>query len=199
MRATTTWRPATPDRGLLFGGDNNDYIIHNGSGRAEIDAAPGNDNIFGSVAPDFIRGGTGNDFIDGRGGVDQLFGDAGNDIIHWDYADLVLGTVEGGADYDKLDLVGRKGLDEFVITSLGDGKFKVANLKAGAVAGSITGKDFEDLRLDARAGGDKITLDYMGGSGLDFIVLGAGKNVVNTGTGTAVQRPRRGHHHGARQ
>ena len=29
--------------------------------------------------------------------VDQIFGDAGSDLIHWDYANLTLGTVIGGS------------------------------------------------------------------------------------------------------
>jgi Ca2+-binding RTX toxin-like protein len=170
---------------FIYGGDGKDYIAHNGLGRAEIDGGAGDDVIYGSLAADLIHGGAGNDFIDGRGGVDQLFGDANDDTIHWDYADLFLGTVDGGTGYDKLDITGQKGVDDFLVSSLGGNVFKVANSKAGAVAGAITGTSFEDLRLDARAGADKITLDYMGGSGLNFIVLGAGKNVVNTG-GTTV-------------
>jgi Ca2+-binding RTX toxin-like protein len=85
-----------------------------------------------------------------------------------------------------------------MVTSLGSTSFKVANFKAGALAGSITGKNFEDLRLDARAGADKITIDYMSNSGLGFIVLSAGKNVVRTGTefvndpesGQPIEQPR---------
>src|SRR6185436_11772228 len=100
----------------------------------------GNDAIYGSMAADLIRGGADNDFIDGRGGVDQLYGDAGDDIIHWDYADLFLGTVDGGTGYDKLDIVGRKGFDDFLITSLGSDRFKVAN----GAAGALTATKFED-------------------------------------------------------
>jgi hypothetical protein len=140
--------------------------------------------IFGGAAADLIHGGAGNDEINGRGGVDQLFGDGGDDLIHWDYADLVLGTVDGGADYDVLSIVGQKTVDDFLVTSLGGSKFKVANFKAGVAAGSLTAKDFEDLRLDTRAGADRITVDYMAGSGLgsSTIVLSTGKNVVRSGT-----------------
>src|SRR6185369_8266182 len=42
--------------------------------------------------------------------------------------------------------------------------------------------NFETLTLDTRAGADKITLGYMAGSGLSFVELSAGKNVVNQGT-----------------
>ncbi|MBK8118783.1 MAG: hypothetical protein IPK39_05835 [Sulfuritalea sp.] len=172
----------------LFGGAGMDYIVHNGSGRAVIDGGADGDKIYGGAGNDLIRGGSGDDDIDGRGGIDQIYGDAGNDLIHWDYANSALDTVDGGDDNDILEIVGTSGVDDFRITSFGkingadSNRFKVANFKAGVAAGSITGTKFEDLRLDARAGADKISLDYMAGSGLGFIALSAGKNVVRTGT-----------------
>jgi Ca2+-binding RTX toxin-like protein len=169
---------------FLFGGSGMDYIVHNGSGRAEIDGGAGSDRIYGGVGNDTIHGGDDADEIDGRGGVDQLYGDGGDDVIHWNYVPAVLGKVVGGAGNDTLLITGTPAADDFLITSLGLGsnKFAVANLKAGAVAGSITGEAFEDLRLDARGGADNITIDFMAGSGLQFVVLGAGKNVVKSGT-----------------
>jgi Ca2+-binding RTX toxin-like protein len=98
---------------FLYGGDGMDYIIHNGKGRAVIDGGEGGDKIFGGAAADLIRGGGGDDDIDGRGGIDQMYGDAGNDLIHWDYADLVLGTVDGGTGTDILEIVGTSGVDDF--------------------------------------------------------------------------------------
>ena len=54
------------------------------------------------------------------------------------------------------------------------------------------------MRLDARAGADRITLDFMAGSGLSFVSLSGGKNVVRTGTefvndpesGQPIEQPR---------
>jgi hypothetical protein len=94
-----------------------------------------------ALGNDVIRGGGGDDDIDGRGGVDQMYGDAGNDLIHWDYADLVLGTVDGGAGTDILEVVGTSGADDFLIASLGSSSFKLGNTKAGKVVGSLTAKN----------------------------------------------------------
>jgi hypothetical protein len=113
----------------------------------------------------------GDDDIDGRGGADQMFGDGGDDLIHWDYADLTLGTVDGGAGTTSSKSSVRRVRTTSWSHRWAASSFKVANFKAGTVAGSITGKNFEDLRLDARAGADRITVDYMAGSGLSFVAL----------------------------
>ena len=169
---------------FLYGGDGRDYIVHSGRGRAEIDGGAGQDKIYGGAADDLIHGGADGDEIDGRGGVDQLFGDGGDDMIHWDYADLVLGTVDGGTGYDILDIVGQKGVDDFRITSLLGSKFKVANFKAG-VAGGLDHR--QGLRGPASRHARRRRQDHAGlhggfGPGLQHLVLSAGKNVVRTGT-----------------
>ena len=183
---------------FMFGGDGIDYIIHNGTGRAEIDGGAGSDKIFGGMAADLIRGGSGDDDIDGRGGADEIYGGSGNDMILWTYNNVVINTVDGGSGDDILEIVGQKGADDFYINSLGSNRFKVANRSGGSVMGSVTGINVEDLRLDGRGGADSLTLDYMAGSGLKFVNLVAGKNVVENGieivndpeSGQPVEQPR---------
>src|SRR5437879_1898440 len=176
---------------FLYGGADDDFILHTGSGRAEIDGGPGRDRLFGGPANDLIHGGDGSDEIDGGGGVDEIYGDGGDDFIHWDYQDLALGTVNGGAGNDMLQIVVLPGADELAVNSLGGNRFQVVETKNGATVGSITGTSIEKLSLDARGGADRITLGYMAGSGLNFIELSAGKQVVKTGTET-VQDPTTG-------
>jgi hypothetical protein len=153
------------------------------AGAPRSTAARAATDLIGGSGGDLIRGGGGDDDIDGRGGADAIFGDAGDDLIHWDYADVALATVDGGTGNDILEIVGTPAADDFRISSLGGNRFTVANFKGGAnAAGSITGANFEDLRLDARAGADRIAVDYLAGAGLSFVSLSAGKNVVRTGT-----------------
>ena len=90
---------------FLYGGAGMDYIVHDGSGRAEIDGGAGSDKIYGGMGDDLIHGGPDGDDIDGRGGIDAIYGDGGDDLIHWDYADLVLNTIDGGAGNDTLEIV----------------------------------------------------------------------------------------------
>ena len=160
-----------------------DYIVHNGSGRAEIDGGDGTDTIFGGAAADLIHGGADGDDIDGRGGVDQLFGDGGDDIIHWDYADLVLGTVDGGAGYDMLEIVGQKGVDDFLHHLARRQQLQGRQLQGRRRGGLAHRRRTSRTCGSIRAPGPtRSPLDYMAGSGLSFIVLSTGKNVVRTGT-----------------
>ena len=164
---------------FLYGGSGIDYIIHNGTGRAEIDGGPDSDKIFGGEANDLIHGGAGDDDIDGRGGVDQMFGDGGNDLIHWDVADVVLGTVDGGAGRDMLEVIGTKNNDRFTIGTPAPHKVSVATAD-----GAITGTRFEHVMVDARGGSDTISVDFLGGSDVDMLTLSAGRQVVVQGTET---------------
>jgi Ca2+-binding RTX toxin-like protein len=86
-----------------------------------------------------------------------MYGDAGNDLIHWDYADLVLGTVDGGTGTDILEIVGQKGVDDFYVTSLGGSSSRSPTSRPAPRQVRSPERIIEDLRLDARAGADTIT------------------------------------------
>lgn len=117
----------------LDGGADND-TLSGGAGNDTLAGGTGNDSLIGGVGDDFAAGGAGNDTIDGGDGNDILSGDAGDDLIRGGSGndrlsagtgndtldggtgnDLFLGfapprnghsVVDGGADYDILDLSG---------------------------------------------------------------------------------------------
>ena len=75
---------------FLRGGNDDDRIVYNGTGFADIGGGGGNDELRGGSGIDWIDGGGGNDVIFagagndrvlGQGGNDRIFGGEGNDYI----------------------------------------------------------------------------------------------------------------------
>ena len=90
---------------------------------------------------------------------------------------MAFAAQRAGYDVHVACRVGQKGADDFLVRSLLGNRFSVVNHKAGVAAGGVNAANFEELRLDSRAGADRITLDHLAGSGLGTVVLSAGKAV----------------------
>ncbi|MDC7709109.1 type I secretion C-terminal target domain-containing protein, partial [Vogesella indigofera] len=112
-----------------------------------LDAAGGNDMIYGTVGNDVLAGGDGDDFLDGRAGNDTLSGGAGNDVLMGGLGNDIL---DGGAGNDVLyggfgndTLIGGAGSDIFK-WSLGD-----QGLGGGAATDIISVNDFKTSEGDS--------------------------------------------------
>ncbi|GLS87802.1 hypothetical protein GCM10010873_27760 [Cypionkella aquatica] len=100
-------------------GSGNDTVT-GGAGNDSVDGGAGNDSMSGGAGNDTLAGGLGTDALFGGIGTDQLFGGAGNDTLDGGVgADSLYGgdgqdtffvtagdVVDGGADYDVIDLSG---------------------------------------------------------------------------------------------
>jgi len=102
----------------------------------------GNDNLFGSIQADVIRGEAGNDYIDGRAGDDKLYGGAGKD------------TLVGGAGNDLL--VGGAGDDKYVYTA-GSGIDTIDNT-GGGYDGLFFNNGIAASRLNFSQDGDDLLI-----------------------------------------
>ncbi len=84
---------------LLFGGEDQDFIIH-GSDGSESFGGEGNDFIRGGAGADVVFGGEGDDWVEGGGQADLLQGDNGDPFQLSPIVgnDVIMGT--GNDDYD---------------------------------------------------------------------------------------------------
>ena len=175
-----------------------------------LNGGAGNDTVIGSTAAEFLLGGGDNDKLIGGKGDDQIFGEAGNDLITWNLGD---GTdlVEGGADFDILQVNAGKASEVFAITangarvrfdelssapfSLDIGTVENLVLKAGGGNDSVSATGnlaaLIQLTIDGGFGNDTILgsngIDILlGGDGNDFIDGQQGKDVAFLGAGNDV-------------
>ena len=95
----------------------------------------------------------------------------------WTISEESLNTVDGGSGNDFLVITGTPDGDNLLVSSPASLKIKVEKLGG---TGSIIGTNFENLDIRAGDGADTINLDYIVGSGVKFISIDAGKNVIDT-------------------
>lgn len=175
----------------LIGTLNNDFIT----------ALAGNDLVRWADSADRIYGGYGNDVLLGDRGADSVYGGHGSDRMIWnngDGSDLM----EGGADYDVVQVNGAAAGDAFTIAanggrvdfdrtnlipfSLDIGSSERLEVNGGGGADTITGgaglAGLIRLRLDGGAGDDRLT----GGTGNDVLTGGSDADVFvfNDGSDT---------------
>ncbi len=154
---------------VLFGSDNDDVFVVNGSIGRRIFGGDGDDLILGGTGNDILFGGAGNDIIRGRAGNDLVFGEAGNDLLNGGNGDDFLrgddgdDNLTGGDGSDRLNgsdgadfLFGSNGIDFLFGASGNDSLFG--------------GDDDDELR-----GGDDDDL-LVGGLGDDDLFGGFGDN-----------------------
>jgi Ca2+-binding RTX toxin-like protein len=128
-----------PDKSLYGNNDSTLYDAHALKGvGAIIDAADGNDTIWGSAQDDRLNGGAGidaisggggNDIIAGGTGVDRVSGGAGNDTFLFAAGDIGLAADQGGQMDHIIDFQGAGGFhgsvggaDDFIyFTGFGEG------------------------------------------------------------------------------
>ncbi len=135
----------------------------------------GDDQLFGNVKGNTLKGYGGNDHIQGRGGIDTIYGGAGND------------TLNGGrgTDWVKYFDADEGALVDLALGTANDGEGGTDTLRNFE---NITGSDLGDdtLRGDNRAnvldgyGGDDL---LNGRGGKDWLWGGAGNDVLRAGGG----------------
>ena len=156
---------------------------------SQIDGTPGNDNINGTSASEFIRGFEGNDKILGGGGSDCLIGDGGNDKLEGGTGnDIILGgegndSIKGGSDKDVIygeggnDNIDSGSADDIVYGGEGNDQIEAGEgkdyVEGGAGNDTVRGGSGEDTVFgqsgndDIRGGSDNDTLD--GGPDTDIL------------------------------
>lgn len=95
---------------IVYGGRRRD-VLHGGQGDDELHGGNGRDRLYGGDGADDLYGGNGHDTLFGGEGDDRLTGGRGNDDLR------------GGAGFDIA--VFRGGLDDYLLTDLGQGRWKI--------------------------------------------------------------------------
>lgn len=131
------WNPPGVGETLIDLGDGDDFY-HEQSNlyKDDVDAGPGNDEVYVARETDTVRGGDGNDIIKGGPGADKLDGGAGND------------TVTGGDEDDTI--FGGTGQD--ILSGDGEGLSYNGN-------DTISAEDGEFDRVSCDGGADYVTAD----------------------------------------
>ena len=200
---------ATPTA-LLDAGSGDDYVSHRGTGAATIYGRGGFDRLFGGPAADEIFGGDDGDEIDGRGGLDVIDAGGGDDLIKWTISgaltekeinpaalldstqpkflridlwtinEVAIDQVDAGTGNDFLVITGTPGADTLLVSA--DTTVNPATLTVARVGGDavITSTGVENLDIRAGDGGDTITIEYLGGTGVHDVAVDLGQNVVDT-------------------
>ena len=101
----------------LNGGGGNDFLSADSAARSVyLGGGIGDDKLVGSSAADILRGDEGDDVIQGGTGDDDVQLGAGDDSLIW-FKGHGVDTVDGGADFDRIDLRGSGGTDTFAISA----------------------------------------------------------------------------------
>ena len=194
------------DSTLVTGTSGADTIT-GGAFRDIINAGDGNDIINGSAGANNLSGEGGDDTINGGADAEQFNGGAGNDIIHAGAgADLIFmgqsdqgttETIDGGADFDQLQLNGETSnatfaLNNYTLTSIeslilgsgiGAGAFVTVNFYASQMGTGIAsnlaviGSDANDTINVSQNGSGAIDLsawNFQSWGGLDAIQINGG-------------------------
>ena len=126
----------------------------------------GDDTWIGTNGQDIASGGGGNDTLTGLGEDDILNGNEGNDIFNYTFGDGA-DTVDGGVDFDSLNITGTAAADTLDVVFNGTA---LTNFEGGTIT------NVESVTADLL--GDLDTLTYAG-------TLEASGVTVNLATGTA--------------
>ncbi|RYY24507.1 MAG: hypothetical protein EOP62_16800 [Sphingomonadales bacterium] len=162
---------------------------------------PNDDILTGTNGVDVIHGLAGNDTIDGLLGADQLYGDEGNDLFVFSAVQFGntpdLGLIDGGADYDTVDLrnispafVGTVALPGGGFSTalfVGSQRYQLTGVELilfGDGENSLIGRVSGSAPLEIRAGGGA---DDLTGSGGDRLYGEAGDDRFFISGGFGVQ------------
>jgi Ca2+-binding RTX toxin-like protein len=144
-----------------------------------LDGGAGDDHLTGGSESDWILGGDGNDHIDGNEGTNHLSGGAGDDLF---WVSRGSGnTIDGGEDFDTLDLSGLSTGAQAI--GFENGGFEISTgtlLAAVANVERLIGSTYAD-DLNFTFATQALALE--GGAGDDLIVGGAGADVLSGGEG----------------
>ncbi|HZG07542.1 MAG TPA: calcium-binding protein [Allosphingosinicella sp.] len=154
--------------------------------------------VYGNALDNLIKMGAGGDLVVLQdGGVDTVFGGGGNDFIYFGNALTVEDSVDGGAGFDTVGLLGSYdltfaannlvGIEKLAVYGSGPGflpnKYKLttvdANVGSGQtlmVAGLSLGEG-ESLTFDGSAETDG-RFSLYGGKGVDALTGGAGRDIL---------------------
>lgn len=163
---------------LLYGGAGNDTVwsgndadtLYGDAGNDVLNGEAGNDVIFGGADSDVLSGAEGNDVLTGGTGADSIFGGDDQDQISATFADVVGSeVVDGGsgagtsADDDTLrvDITGFGwGRIDLAYDPLNSENGTITFFDAlGAVVGTLTFTDIENLEIICFTAGTRIMTD----------------------------------------
>lgn len=155
---SSNYNSADVNRIEILAGDGNDNVSVNGGIPAYVDAAGGNDTVFGGDANDTLTGGAGKNLLVGGFGDDRLNGSGSRD------------SIQGGQGDDRL--YGNGGDDTL------DGGGNVDRLFGGDGNDSLFGASSND-KLYGEVGDDTL----FGGNGDDILDGGAGTDSAEDRSG----------------
>ena len=169
----------------FLGGLGND-VLYGRDGNDILDGGDDNDYLDGRDGDDYLLGGSGNDYFYDHSGNDTLLGGSGNDTFFFDPDYFFTKTVDGGADYDLLQVnyssknnghgihLGYLGANT-IYSRGGFGVYQLVNFQ-NIERFEITGTDYSDVFEGL--GGDDI---FNGGDGNDVLNGGGGNDTLNPG------------------
>jgi Ca2+-binding RTX toxin-like protein len=143
----------------LHGGKGDDILVGGGSNDG-LYGDDDNDNLFAGDGNQYLDGGAGNDQLTAGKGADALLGGAGNDLIAWTVCNGAPTAVDGGGDFNTLEVLGNDGADAFTASAAGSA------LAVAATGVPITATNIQELSLDGRGGADAVTVHSLAGTGV---------------------------------
>jgi len=180
---------------VLSGQGGND-VLEGGAGGDTLNGNAGADSLFGEGGGDILNGDGGDDVLNGGAGNDSINGGGGDDLINYAIGDGV-DTINGGADNDRLAIVGTTGDDLVTVQFNGT---RIINMEGGGItnvevitANLQTGSDTLSYTATAAAVAVSVNLatgvasgfnsivgieNVTGGAGADSIVGSGGANVL---------------------
>ena len=158
------------DNNVLNGGHGND-TLSGAAGADTLEGGDGNDSLLGGNGADILNGGAGNDVLSGGNGNDVINGGANNDIINCAFGDD-FDTIDGGADFDTLNITALAGAQTLNVTLDPSGSRIIAYREVAGSADSNTVANVEAVNADLGAGND--TLDYTGNASAVVVDLALG-------------------------
>src|SRR6185503_8417032 len=144
---------------------------------AVINGTPAADNLVGTAGNDTIKGAAGNDTIDGGTGNDLVIGGLGNDSIQLGDGDDVFQWnqkdwsehVEGGADFDRGEIIGVAGAESMGVNVNINGLY-IADF-TGIGGPIVTLNDVEQLVLRPLGGADFVHVSDTTGTDLQQVTI----------------------------
>ncbi|MBQ17395.1 MAG: hypothetical protein CMJ65_09750 [Planctomycetaceae bacterium] len=100
-------------RDTLVGADGSD-LLSGGGDRDTLHGGDGFDKLLGGAGVDELDGQGGDDTLDGQGAADRLHGGSGDDRLRW-YHGSGSDLIEGGGDFNTLEVRDRSGNKNFVV------------------------------------------------------------------------------------